>query len=266
VKAGSSKGDIVADFAPLAQKNVGVIRRGTLVSVLVSPERFFGDLMSALAVHADPERAAGEQAYLKSERDFLGVTVPVARRVVAEEVRRHDVASHDDVLAVAECCWEHPSFDARRAAVEVLTLRQDVLVPRDLLVVEAMLRDAETWALVDGLATKVVGSVVRRYPVESGPVLDRWAADADSFWIRRSSMLALLDDLRAGGGDWERFCRYADSMLHEREFFIRKAIGWILRDTSRRRPDLVWAYVEPRLDDMSGVTRREALKYLSSER
>ena len=228
----------------------------------VSPEQFFGDLMSALAVHADPERARNEQAYLKSQREFLGVTVPVARKVVAEAGRQHGVVDHDDVMAVAECCWEHPSFDARRAAVEILTIGRDVLGPRDLAVIEPMLVDAETWAIVDGLAAGVVGSIVARFPAETAPTLDRWAADADSFWLRRSAMLALLGELRAGRGDWERFCRYADSMLGEKEFFIRKAIGWILRDTSRKRPDLVWEWVEPRLDRMSGVTRREAVKYL----
>lgn len=227
-----------------------------------SPEQFLGDLMSALAVHADPVRAAGEQAYLKSQREFLGVTVPVARKVVATEIARHRLTEHADVVAVAACCWEHPSFDARRAAVEILTSCHELLGPDDLPVVESMLRDAETWALVDGLAAKVAGSIMTRYPDATGPVLDRWATDPDSFWLRRSAMLALLEELRAGRGDWERFCRYADAMLGEQEFFIRKAIGWVLRDTSRRRPDLVWAWVEPRLDAMSGVTRREALKYL----
>jgi 3-methyladenine DNA glycosylase AlkD len=186
----------------------------------------------------------------------------VSRKVIANELARHAVMDHDDVIAVAEACWEHPSFDARRAAVEVLTMRHAVLVPGDLAAIEPMLVDAETWAIVDGLATKVVGSIVSRFPEETAAILDRWATDPDSFWLRRSSMLALLDDLRAGGGDWDRFCRYADSMLHEKEFFIRKAIGWILRDTSKKRPDLVWQYVEPRLDQMSGITRREALKYL----
>ena len=228
----------------------------------VAPEGFFGDLMSALAVHADPVRARAEQAYLKSEREFLGVTVPVARKVVRGEVVRHGVDDHDDVIAVAECCWEHSSFDARRAATEILVLRRSVLVPADLAVVEPMIIDAETWAIVDELAARVVGSIVSRHPEETAVVLDRWAADPHSFWLRRSAMLALLEDLRAGGGDWDRFCRYADSMLHEKEFFIRKAIGWILRDTSKKRPDMVWEWVEPRLDEMSGVTRREALKYL----
>jgi hypothetical protein len=72
------------------------------------------------------------------------------------------------------------------------------------------------------------GWLVERHPDLVGS-LDRWSTDPD-FWIRRSSMLALLRALRQGAGDFERFGRYADGMLDEREFLIRKAIGWVLRE------------------------------------
>jgi 3-methyladenine DNA glycosylase AlkD len=75
-------------------------------------------------------------------------------------------------------------------------------------------------------------------------------------------MLALLVPLRRDLDQWARFCRYADQMLDEREFFIRKAIGWVLREVSKSHPEEVRAFVTPRLERMSGVTRREALKYL----
>jgi 3-methyladenine DNA glycosylase AlkD len=75
-------------------------------------------------------------------------------------------------------------------------------------------------------------------------------------------MLALLVPLRRGDGDFDRFSRYADQMLEEKEFFIRKAIGWILRDTAKRRPELVAAWLGPRVHRASGVTMREAVKPL----
>jgi len=93
-------------------------------------------------------------------------------------------------------------------------------------------------------------------------VLDRWATDAD-FWIRRSALLALLGGLRRGEGDFDRFSRYADAMLEEKEFFVRKAIGWILRETAKKRPELVYEWVLPRASRASGVTLREAVKPLS---
>jgi len=125
----------------------------------------------------------------------------------------------------------------------------------------AAARESRTWALVDGLAASVVGPLSERCP-ELWRTLDRWASD-DDFWVRRATLLAHLLALRRGEGDFERFGRYADAMLEEDEFFIRKAIGWVLRDTARKRPALVYAWLEPRARRASGVTIREAVKYLS---
>jgi 3-methyladenine DNA glycosylase AlkD len=127
--------------------------------------------------------------------------------------------------------------------------------------IERFLREARTWALLDGLSASVMGRLVERFE-GLGSVLDRWAVDED-FWIRRASLLALLVPLRRGAGDFDRFSRYADAMLDEREFFIRKAIGWVLRDTARKRPDMVYEWLLPRAARASGVTIREAVKPLS---
>ena len=221
-----------------------------------------GAVDAGLRASTDPARAESERAYLKSDRRFLGVGVPVTRRIVRDAVRAHPPADRAELWRAVDALWAGDAFEHRRAAVEVLVICRELLGIEDLDRLEAMCRGAETWALLDELAARVVGSVVERFPGESGAVLDRWATDAESFWVRRAALLALLDPLREGDGDFERFGRYADAMLHEREFFIRKAIGWVLRDTSKRRPELVRAWVEPRLDAMSGVTRREATKYL----
>jgi 3-methyladenine DNA glycosylase AlkD len=149
------------------------------------------------------------------------------------------------------------------AAVELLELGTGVLAPADIALLERLIRQSRTWALVDGLAASVTGRLVERHP-ELGAVLDRWAAD-DDFWLRRSALLALLPGLRRGESDCERFARYADAMLDEREFFVRKAIGWVLRDTARTRPELLAAWLEPRAARASGVTVREAVKHLPPE-
>jgi 3-methyladenine DNA glycosylase AlkD len=153
--------------------------------------------------------------------------------------------------------------ECRAAAAELLELCATTLRAEDLALVERMLREARTWALVDGLAASVSGPLVERHP-ELAATLDRWAED-DDFWLRRSALLAHLLPLREGRGDFERFSRYADAMLEEREFFIRKAIGWVLRDTSRKRPQLVYEWLVPRAGRASGVTVREAVKHLPDE-
>ncbi|HEX6658327.1 MAG TPA: DNA alkylation repair protein, partial [Ilumatobacter sp.] len=151
--------------------------------------------------------------------------------------------------------------ECRMVTVERLDVYVELLGPEDATMVENLLRQAGTWALVDGLSASVMGRLVERFP-ELGAVLDRWAVD-DDFWLRRAALLSLLVALRRGAGDFDRFSRYADEMLDEREFFVRKAIGWVLRDTARKRPDIVYEWLLPRAARASGVTIREAVKPLS---
>lgn len=217
---------------------------------------------AGLRARAKPERAAGEKAYLKSSLEHYGTSMPAIRSAVLEAVGRGGLA-HDDLVALVEALWGVPVHERRAAAVEVMEAHPGVLRADDIVVLERLLRECRTWALVDGLAASVVGPLVEREPA-LGATLDRWAVDED-FWIRRSALLALLLALRRGGGDFERFGRYADAMLEEKEFFIRKAIGWVLRDTARKRPDLVFQWLLPRAARASGLTVREAVKPLSDE-
>jgi 3-methyladenine DNA glycosylase AlkD len=210
-----------------------------------------------------PQRAASEKTYLKSDLDFTGTAVPAVRATVRAWCRSRPDLTHAELIAVTEALWARPVHECRMAAVELLDANVGLLRPGDAAMIERMLRSARTLALVDGLASNVMGGLTERHP-ELIAVLDRWAGD-DDFWLRRSAMLALLVPLRRGDGDFGRFAGYADQMLEEKEFFIRKAIGWILRDTAKRRPEMVAAWLEPRAHRASAVTMREAVKPLPPE-
>ncbi len=168
--------------------------------------------------------------------------------------------THERLVALVEALWAEPVHERRMAAVVLLELDPKLLTPADLALIERLLRESLTWALVDGLAGDVVGGILAASPAEVTPILDRWATDPD-FWIRRSSLLAELQPLRKGA-DPAPFLRRADATLDQKEFFIRKAIGWVLREVGKRRPDEVTAWLAPRTHRASGVTMREAVKYL----
>lgn len=208
---------------------------------------------------ANPVRAAGEKRYLKSELDFLGATVWQIRTAVKEISGDQDIG-HDDVVGLVEVLWASPVFERRMASVFLLDRFADRLGVADLPLIERLVRESLTWALVDGLAGDVLGALVSADPERVTPALDRWATD-DDFWIRRASLLAELRPIRQGAM-LQRFLRRADPMLEEREFFIRKAIGWVLREASKKRPDEVGGWIAPRTHRASGVTMREAVKYL----
>lgn len=221
------------------------------------------ELEADLETLGTPGRAEREQAYLKSDFDFLGVRVPLLRKTAKAHLATIDELDHDTLIAVVEALWDSKLYERRAAAVEVLAARPRLVNSGDLPLIERMLRTSKTWALVDGLAVTTVGRLREADPAVQAR-LDRWATDED-FWIRRSALLAHLDALRRGEGDFETFARHADGMLEEREFFIRKAIGWVLRETAHKRPALVIEWIAPRTGRASGVTMREVVRHLPED-
>ncbi len=232
----------------------------------MTPRTRTGDLAAAIDAGlrriADPARAQGAKRYLKSDLEFIGVATPAFRRTVKDALAAAE-PDRDALLRAVESLWAHETFELRAAAVELLDMKGALLRPRDIALVERLVRASRTWALVDNLAAHVAGRLVERFP-DLATALDRWASDGD-FWVRRAVLLALLVPLRRGTGEFERFGRYADAMLEEKEFFIRKAIGWVLREVSKKRPALVADWLASRMSRASGVTLREALKYLPDD-
>lgn len=218
----------------------------------------------SLREHADPFRAEKEKAYLKTDYTHYGISVPTIHRLATTASRSLD---HDALLRLVLELWDEPEppvFERRFLAADLLANCPDLLTADDLPTVERLCRQAGTWAIIDTLAPRVVGPLADRHDVAVEAVLDEWATDPD-FWIRRAALLAHLISLRDGRGDWDRFARYADPLLDDRQFFVAKAIGWVLRDTGRRRPNLVLAWVEPRIARMQAVTAREAVKPFGAE-
>jgi 3-methyladenine DNA glycosylase AlkD len=219
------------------------------------------ELDAELRKVARPHRAAGEKAYLKSDLDFYGVVVPDYRRIAAEYAAARPDLDRKDLRAVSVAAFKTNLFDLRSVAVALLDRRRALLEERDLPWLLDLVDASKTWAHVDWIAVTVIGDVVGRYP-KSRRWLPIWAKQKN-FWIRRTAILAQLPQLKRGEGDWPMFTRIASSMLHEKEFFIRKSIGWVLREVSKKHPKPVYDFIRAHKDEMSGLTLREGAKYLS---
>lgn len=223
-------------------------------------QRWLAEIEPYFREAGNPERAVGEKAYLKSDLEFIGTGMPFIRSVAKQFRKQFPALAHEDLIEVVQTLWRPPVHELRSLAIGILEVYRNQLRPEDLGLIEEILRQCNTWAHVDWLAVKVAGALIQRDP--SGvETLERWGCDP-WMWLRRSSMLALLEPLRAGHGDFETFSRLASGMLSEKEFFIRKAIGWILRDISRKRPTLSYGFLEEHLGEVSGLTLREGSRHL----
>ena len=213
----------------------------------------------ALAALGSPARAAAEKRYHRSTLRFLGCGVPAVRaqaRVLDSDL---GPCPDDELRELVDDLFATGIHELRGLAIALLERRAGTLAAAALPWLVSLVRASPYWAHVDWLAIKVVGPVWRRTPRRRA-LARAWAAD-DDLWVRRTALLAHLDDLKAGG-DFAPFAAIAVPLLSERAFFIRKAIGWVLREVARRRPELVVAFVQEHGDAMSGLTRREATRHL----
>jgi 3-methyladenine DNA glycosylase AlkD len=207
-------------------------------------------------------RAIAEKAYLKSELRFWGTGQDQIRAAVREYCAAHPDLGRADLRAIAETLYGTDVHELRASAIGVLERNRETLIDRDLPWLITLVRKSKSWAYVDWIAPKVIGDVIARDP-RARKRLPVWAKD-DNFWVRRAALLAEHDALRAGAGDFALWSRLAASMLDEREFFIRKAIGWVLREVSKKRPELTYMFLRKHRDRVSRLSLQEGAKYLPS--
>ncbi|MBT4125601.1 MAG: hypothetical protein HOJ22_10040 [Chloroflexi bacterium] len=212
------------------------------------------------ALDGSSERAAAQKGYLKSELDFFGVAVPVVRAALKREMKENPITEREELLRKSLECFDWSHFEMQLFGVLLLDKYSKLLEPEDLNFIADLIGKCHTWALVDPLSGPA-GRLVEQGLPDVGGILDSWSRDAN-FWLRRFSLLVLMRSLRESDDEWSRFVGYADSMIEEKEFFVRKAIGWVLRDLSKIRSEPVAAYVRRHMSVISGVTFREAVKYL----
>jgi 3-methyladenine DNA glycosylase AlkD len=228
---------------------------------------YVGAVRAALADVGDPGRAVQQQAYMKSDLPNVGLGAPALKALLRPLLVEHRF--------VDRAQWEHAVLelweDAEHreewyAAIALLRHRsyRPWLDPELLPLLGRLVRTGAWWDVVDEIAAHVVGSVLLEHRSATTPVMDVWSVDTDSLWVRRTAILAQLR--HAGRTDTDLLDRVLtanlDDTAYGREFFIRKALGWALRQHARTDPAWVRTYVRSHADRLSGLSRREALKHL----
>lgn len=208
------------------------------------------------AAAADPRRAGEMRAYMKDIAPFLGLTTPDRRalsRTVLDGTPRPDEA---DCTAVALRCWRLPEREYQYFAIDCLRRHVRRLSSGFLPVARHLVSTVPWWDTVDALAAHVVGGLVAADPKLKSD-MDRWIED-DDLWVART---ALLHQLRhKDATDTERLFGYCVRQSAHPDFFIRKAIGWCLREYAKTDPQAVRDFVAGERERLSPLSVREALK------
>jgi 3-methyladenine DNA glycosylase AlkD len=201
------------------------------------------------------------QAYMKSAMPYYGVNLPEVRAISKRVFAGYPLTSCDGWQRAVMQLWRQAKFrEERYAAIELLGLRahRDCWTPQLMPVLEEMVVTGAWWDLVDGIA-HVFGELLRAHPEQIRPVMRAWSTD-ENMWKRRISIICQLSLKRET--DLELLYANIKPNLADREFFIRKAIGWALRQHAWTDPQEVARYVAAHESQLSGLSRREALKNL----
>ena len=217
-----------------------------------------GELRAALEAKADPERAEPMARYMRDQFPFLGVTSPILRQAAKPTLSAGRQADGDQLIAFARTCWAQPEREFQYVGALLTRRWVGALSAGHLDDLRWLITTRSWWDTVDSLAAWSVGPLVRANP-ELAEAMDRWIDD-DDMWVARTAILHQLSYKADTDGD--RLFHYAERRAADTEFFIRKAIGWALRQYARQEPELVRTFVEANQDRLSGLTKREALKHL----
>ena len=215
-------------------------------------------LVPAFEAARDPVRARSQAAYMRDLFPFLGLDAKSQRALARTVFAALPKPTEDDLRTVALACWRMDEREYQYFACDLLRAHARVPGPGFLGTTRSLITTKSWWDTVDPLATRVVGGLVHRHP-ELVTTMDEWSAD-ENMWLVRT---AILHQLNYGAEtDPERLFGYCTRQAGHPDFFVRKAIGWALRQYARTDPRAVRDYVERNRDRLSPLSVREASKHL----
>jgi 3-methyladenine DNA glycosylase AlkD len=208
---------------------------------------------------ADPTVAAGMQKYLKTDMLFHGIKTPQRREISKAIFKQFPIKDLVEYIEVVCELWDGEHREEKYCAISLACRYKRYQVLEALPMYQMMIETGAWWDLVDGVAIELIGSLLRNYPVIMKKILKSWIND-ENIWIRRSAIISQVRFKKET--DSEMLFTFCREHLHETSFWIRKAIGWALREYSKSEPDRVRDFVKEFSERMSGLTRREAGKYI----
>jgi 3-methyladenine DNA glycosylase AlkD len=215
-------------------------------------------LRAAFGAAADHDRAVVMSAYMRHRYAFIGLPAPVQRQLAKEVLRGCPAPSESDVVELTTRCWAEPEREYQYTGCDYAIAHVRPLGPGFLDHARLLIVTKSWWDTVDALASRVVGPLVRVHP-ELVATMDEWIG-ADDIWLART---AILHQLGYGAHtDANRLFRYCRARADDTDFFIRKAIGWALRQYSKTDETAVRAFLAENDKRLSGLSKREAVKWL----
>ncbi|MCP4307351.1 MAG: DNA alkylation repair protein [bacterium] len=212
-----------------------------------------------LASRADAEKAVGMAAYMKTDMPFYGVQKKGRTEVYRAMKAQFPVTDNVTYRRYVTALWERPHREEKYLAIRIAEQNRQFVVAKNLDLYRRLIVEGAWWDFVDAVAVHCVGIAFLQEREATQPSIERWIDD-DDMWLRRTSLISHLK--HKAETDCELLFDHCMRRAGEKEFFIRKAIGWSLREYAKTSPDRVTDFLIKNRDQLSGLSFREASKHL----
>ncbi|WP_449598771.1 DNA alkylation repair protein [Niallia sp. Marseille-Q9988] len=215
------------------------------------------ELVKLYTQHMDRDYAEWSENYLRNQFAFLGIRTPIRRKLTKQFFREYGVPTKEKLKDIIFILWERSEREYQKAALDILEKVKKELTPDDIPWLSSLLVKKSWWDTVDVLSPHIMGNLFTIYPELIAQYADQWIVD-DNFWLQRSALLYQLYYKKRT--DEKRLFQYILTTADSDEFFVQKAIGWVLREYAKTNPVAVRDFVS--FNDLKPLSRREALKNL----
>ncbi len=219
--------------------------------------KYLDPLIKSFVAHENKARAEQMQNYMKGLFPFIGMDSKTRRSLQKQFFVSHGYPSKEDLFEVVFFLWELPEREYQMFALDLLQKFQKVLDKQHIVHVQKLIETKSWWDSVDGLSAWICGEYFKSYPEQIEPVTGSWIRSGN-IWLQRASLLFQLKYKEQT--NTELLASYITHLKTEKDFFIRKAIGWVLREYSKTNPE--WVRELLNKIRLSPLSVREASKYI----
>ncbi len=218
---------------------------------------YIAPLEESFKQNADVAKAAYMKKYMLNQFEYHGIQTPVRSELLKQFIKVHGLPPVDHLEKAVNLLWDRPEREYQYVAMSFMN-RQKKKIPAGFIkVYEELLLNKSWWDTVDYIAAVLVGYHFKMFPEQILPYTEKWMASGN-MWLQRSSLLFQLK--YKNSTDTGLLTKYVRELSDSKEFFIRKAIGWTLREYSKTNPEFVKSFVES--ENISNFSKKEALKWM----
>ena len=207
--------------------------------------------------HSNPQIAEQQKAYMRNQFEFFGLTAPVRKEILKPFFVKEYLPTKKELTQLVKILWDKPQREYQNFAQELVFKYVKQFEKNDIELLEYMVTHKSWWDTVDFIAYKLMGAYFKKYPEQIDSYVHKWI-ESKNIWLQRSALLFQLKYKQAI--DTALLSSTINALLGSKEFFINKAIGWVLREYSRTNPDWVVDFVSK--TDLPPLSKKEALRLL----